>query len=319
MYKTPDMSLWQGRIDGDRQAGDSRRWHQCVRPYEDQADSGVALLGVVSDEGVRRNQGRPGATAGPDAIRRALANQAFHLDRPVYDAGQVLCEGSRLEEMQQEQARMVQTLLAGGHFPLLLGGGHEIALGSFSGLQQYLIQTGDQSHIGIINFDAHFDLRREDVSTSGTPFLQIADLCRRNRRPFHYLCLGISESANTAALFAQAESLGVEYVKDEEISRLGVEELDQKIDDFVAPCGAVYLSIDLDVLPAATAPGVSAPAARGVLLAELEQLLLVVRAKAGTKLKLADLAEYNPAYDIDSRTAKVAARLCHVLLRPQLY
>ena len=65
------------------------------------------------------------------------------------------------------------------------------------------------------------------------------------------------------------------------------------------------------MLPACEAPGVSAPAARGVRLELLEPLL--ERLKASGKLRLADLAEINPEYDIDNRTAKVAARLIHLL------
>jgi len=60
---------------------------------------------------------------------------------------------------------------------------------------------------------------------------------------------------------------------------------------------------------------VSAPAARGVPLEVVEHLLTWIRNKAGNRLALADIAEYNPAFDIDGRTAKVAARLCHMLAR----
>ena len=82
-------------------------------------------------------------------------------------------------------------------------------------------------------------------------------------------------------------------------------------DAFAADCDALYLTLDIDVLPACEAPGVSAPAARGVRLELLEPLL--ERLKASGKLRLADLAELNPEHDIDNRTAKVAARLIHLL------
>jgi formiminoglutamase len=85
--------------------------------------------------------------------------------------------------------------------------------------------------------------------------------------------------------------------------------------DFLAGCDAIYLSIDLDVLPAAVAPGVSAPAARGVSLEVVENLLGFIRTIAGKSVRLAVIAEYNPEFDIDGRTGKVAARLCHLLAR----
>ncbi|RLB77669.1 MAG: formimidoylglutamase [Deltaproteobacteria bacterium] len=315
MYKAPDMGLWVGRIDGDADKT-SPRWHQCVSPLATKhQEPGIALLGVASDEGVKRNQGRIGAAAGPDAIRRILANQAYHLKYPTYDAGNFYCEQSDLETLQEEQATLVQQLLDQGHLPLLLGGGHEIAFGSFLGLAQHLNPSRTDAPIGIINFDAHFDLRQTAKATSGTPFLQIANFCQSQEIPFHYCCLGISEVANTQALFNQADKLGVEYLKDTEINSWQLPQVKQKLTEFIHPCQAIYLSIDLDVLPAATAPGVSAPAGRGVPLPELEELLTFIRSLTQKRLMVADIAEYNPMYDIDGRTARVAARLCHLLTR----
>lgn len=315
MYKPADMSIWMGRIDDDSSAT-SLRWHQSVTPLSDKPQPpGIALLGVASDAGVQRNLGRSGAAAGPDAIRRVLADQACHLQRPIYDVGNLSCEQDNLAALQEEQAALVQQLLAQQHFPLLLGGGHEIAFGSFLGLARQLAPEKDAAPIGIINFDAHFDLRKAATPTSGTPFLQIAEECRAKEIPFHYCCLGISEVANTKALFAQADQLGVLYLKDEELNSWQLPQVEQRLKEFIRPCQAIYLSIDLDVLPAATAPGVSAPAGRGVPLPELEQLLAFIRSVARDRLRVADIAEYNPNYDLDGRTARVAARLCHLLSR----
>lgn len=74
----------------------------------------------------------------------------------------------------------------------------------------------------------------------------------------------------------------------------------------------IYLTIDLDVLPAGVAPGVSAPAALGVPLAVVEAM--VMRLRTSSKLRVADIAEYNPEYDQDNRTARAAARLLYRLL-----
>jgi formiminoglutamase len=315
MLEPVDMRLWNGRVD-EGSATKSCRWHQQVAPLgEISQAAGIVLLGVACDEGVRRNQGRVGAAAGPDAIRRALASQAWHSQRKLYDAGNLRCKNNDLEALQQEQAKLVKKLLDKGHFPLLLGGGHEIAYGSFLGLAQHLAASGGAGPIGIINFDAHFDLRQAAVPTSGTPFLQIAEYCQAGGIPFHYCCLGISEPANSAALFAQATQLDVSYLLDSELNSRQYSPIEQQLRAFITPCQAVYLSIDLDVLPAATAPGVSAPAAHGVALPELEHLLAVIRSLAQERLRVADIAEYNPEYDIDSRTAQVAARLCHQLIR----
>ena len=312
MYKTPDMTLWTGRND----EGENQRWHQRITPWlERNQEPGVVLLGVSSDEGVRRNQGRIGAAAGSDAIRRILANQAYHLQRPAYDAGNLYCERNDLETLQEEQATLVHQLLDQSHFPLLLGGGHEIAFGSFLGLERHLNPSSTDAPIGIINFDAHLDLRSATAPTSGTPFLQIAKHCQTKDIPFNYCCLGVSEGCNTRDLFDQAEQLEVAYLKDEELNSWQLPQVKQQLTEFIRPCQAIYLSIDLDVLPAATAPGVSAPAGRGVHLPELEELLTFIRSAAQDRLKVADIAEYNPHYDIDNQTARVATRLCHLLTR----
>ena len=313
MFKKANMSLWSGRDNGNSK----ERWHQYIAPLTDSAPAGITLLGIASDEGVKRNHGRVGAAAGPDTIRTHLANLAYHQNIPLYDAGNLCCEQGDLEALQRNQGDKVCQLLEQNHFPLLIGGGHEIAYGSFAGLEKYLSQNQNSAPIGIINLDAHFDLRRADQATSGTPFLQIANHCQQQKIPFHYLCLGISDIANTTTLFRTAEQLNVQYLRDEELNSWQLEKINQRLKEFIHPCQAIYLSIDLDLLPAATAPGVSAPAARGVPQEIVEWLLTTIKQLAGKRFKLADIAEYNPEYDIDGRTAKVAARLCHLIIRKE--
>lgn len=316
MYEPTDMALWQGRVDAEAGA---ERWHQKVTPLITQgtggAEPGLALLGICSDTGVRRNHGRIGAHKGPDLIRAALADQAWHLPVPCYDAGNLYCVEDHLEELQREQAAWVEKLLELGHFPLLLGGGHEMSLGSHLGLRAHLERHDERGVIGIINFDAHFDLRSDIRSTSGTPFLQIADSCHRDDVPFRYFCLGASEAGNTRALFQRAESLGAQWLLDEQLTPWNLPLAEHRLRAFLAGCGHLHLSIDLDVLPASVAPGVSAPSPRGVSLEVVEHLLQFVKSEAGSKLKLADIAECNPAFDSQERTARVAARLCHMVAR----
>lgn len=314
-----DMSLWQGRTDPEP---DSDRWHQRIEPLTDNAVPGCVLLGFESDAGVARNQGRMGAAEGPNALRRALAPLAWHRKAPAYDAGNVRCVDDALEAAQQTLADRLASILTAGHLPIVLGGGHEVAYGSWSGLAQFITQhdsaPSDQAtketppRIGIINLDAHFDLRDPaHIRSSGTPFAQIADQCQQLGWSFHYACLGVSRAANTRALFSRATALRTLILEDREIDALRLDSIIRDVQRFIAKCDHLYLTIDLDVLPAAEAPGVSAPAARGVSLALIEPLVEAVRDSG--KLRLADLAELNPSLDIDSRTARAAARLVHLL------
>ena len=100
---------------------------------------------------------------------------------------------------------------------------------------------------------------------------------------------------------------------DEQVGRSGRGETMEVLRSFLAGIDALYLTIDLDVLPASVAPGVSAPAALGVELSAVEEI--VEAAKASGKLRLADVAELNPEFDVDGRTARVAARLVWRLAR----
>jgi formiminoglutamase len=306
MRHDPDMALWKGRTDSEE--GElGRRWHQVIQPVSPGARPGIAVAGFRCDAGVARNMGRVGARQGPPVLRKHLANLPLHHAWPLYDAGDVECEGDRLEEAQGELAGRLTQLLAEGHLPLALGGGHELAYASFSGLAQWLRERERAPRIGIVNFDAHLDLRAGARATSGTPFRQVAEDCAARGWPFHYCCLGVSQTGNTRALFARAEALGVTLRQDEEMGALQLDACARTLTRFLEQVDHVYLTVCLDVLPAAVAPGVSAPSARGVALEVVEPL--VDQVVTSGKLRLADVAELNPGLDIDERTARVAARL----------
>lgn len=306
---------WTGRFDGD--GGDHRRWWQAVSPYAPGAAAPVqpaaprpaVLLGFASDEGVRRNKGRPGAALAPAAIRSALGPLAFHLDREVSDAGDVVVADGALEDGQARAGQSVAAMIDAGTLTVVLGGGHETAFASYLGVAGSDAVRGGR-RLGVLNLDAHFDLRDEPLPSSGTPFLQMARAEAAAGRDFRYAVVGISEPNNTRALFGTAERLGVEYLLDEDCTG---ERVHAFVGQFLDRVDVLYLTIDLDVLPASVAPGVSAPAAYGVPLPVITALCRQV-ADSG-KLLHFDVAELNPGFDVDGRTAKVAARLVSTLLR----
>lgn len=312
-----DRSVWTGRTDPED--GDlGRRWHHVVRLVA--AEPGVALVGFACDAGITRNRGRAGAAEGPPALRRMLANLAWHgADPPrLYDAGDVACVGDELEAAQEAYAERIAALLRAGHVPVGLGGGHEIAWGAYQGLARALDRDPRLERLGIVNFDAHLDLRvgaHPGRGTSGTPFLQIAEARASAGLPFRYLCLGLSRPANTRALLERAAGLGVEIVEDVEAGQASAA---TRLERFVAESSAIYLTFCLDVLPPAVAPGVSAPSGLGVALHRAVELLRRTlqscgHGRPGSKLLLADVAELSPRHDPDGRTARTAARLVYEL------
>jgi formiminoglutamase len=298
---------WTGRDDGA--GADNLRWHRAVHLDPDRAEPGdVAFVGFRSDEGVSRNKGRRGAAAGPGALRRALASMALPGPLRALDAGDVEVAGRDLEAAQQRLGRAVAALVDRGQQVMVLGGGHEVAYGSYRGLAgTRALREGGR--LGVLNLDAHFDLRDDDLPSSGTPFLQMARSEERHGRQLNYWVLGVSQPSNTERLFRTADRLGVRYLPDTACGLLDLPRTEKFVDDFLASCDVVHLSIDLDVLPAAVAPGVSAPAAYGVQMDVIERVCAKVAASG--KLAVCDIAELNPDLDVDQRTARAGARLIH--------
>lgn len=301
---------WQGRID-QYETGVSTRWHQQMRSLDEHSRGGVALMGFAVDEGVRRNAGRPGAAEGPRALRAALANLPILGEPALWDAGDVQCEAGDLEAAQGALAAQVARVMRQACLPLVLGGGHEVAWATFQGV---MAARPDIKRLLIVNFDAHFDLRQAERGNSGTPFRQIREWCMARGMPFDYRVLGISRFANTQALFERAQAWGVRYWLDDELQTApGVEAARAALQQDLQHCDAVYLTCCLDVLPGGQAPGVSAPAALGVPLANL--LALADEVLSAGKLVAADIAELNPALDRDGLTARVAARIAAHIAR----
>ncbi|MEZ7518722.1 formimidoylglutamase [Psychrobacter sp. NPDC078370] len=326
-----DITQWTGRAEPFETAR-ARYWYQLAQPYEDQS---IGLIGFACDQGVRRNQGRVGARAAPPLIRRAFATlpviadlqQRFdgQLSTLLGDAGDIHCDDndgfaeSTLEQAQLKYADAVSTIVKQGGLPIGLGGGHAIAYGSFLGLWQALESQKNADvtpTIGIINFDAHLDIRQSDVATSGTPFRQIAEHLDSYDQPFHYCCIGVSRFSNTAALFDRAEQLGVQVISDEECHYQPWDTLAERVKSFINQVDIIYLTIDMDCLPSSVVPGVSAPAAYGIELGFVERMVKTIMASG--KVKMADIAEINPTFDIDSRSCKVAARLLATIVEQYL-
>jgi formiminoglutamase len=304
------MTNWRGREDFE-ETGDARRWHHVMRPFDASVDGGAVLIGFPCDEGVARNGGRTGAAAGPAGLRAALANLPYLDERPLSDAGDVCDPTDSLEAAQAKLGEAVAGALKQGALPVALGGGHEIAWGSFQGIAA--AQSQDLKLL-IVNLDAHFDLREAKLANSGTPFRQIHDWCVAHGRSFDYRVFGISRYANTRALFDRAQAFGVRYWLDEALqTESALAAAEAALSAEFANFDAVYLTVCLDVLAAAVAPGVSAPGVLGVPLAHVERLIDLV-ATSG-KLIAADIAEFNPQYDRDGMTARVAARLVARIVR----
>lgn len=316
-YRPPVQ--WTGRIDGTEE--ELLRWHQRIVPVNLLQDvlpafpsggKGIAFLGFACDEGVRRNKGRTGAVNGPEALRKACSNFPVHFDTSliVADAGDIICPGQQLEEAQEMLSSAVLNIRKSGYLPILLGGGHEITYGHARGIYRHLQQQKRHEKLGLLNIDAHFDLRipGEEGGSSGTGFWQLAEDARLEGIPFHYLALGIQTNSNTQQLFRIAGDLDAQYIDADAFHLQDRSLLQAALGQFIREVDHIYLTLDLDVFAAAFAPGVSATAYNGIrpdgLFLECYRNILQSGKLAGL-----DIAELNPSLDIDNRTARLGAAM----------
>jgi formiminoglutamase len=312
-YDPPKPGVWTGRTSGPE--GPPQYLHEYIVHQdlrEAQVPQGVdcAIIGYCCDEGVRRNQGRVGAVEGPQSIRQSMAKMAWH--QPFFnmaDLGDLHCKAQQLEEVQEALAEVITPLIDTQVFPLVLGGGHDIAYGHAKGILQSKWCSGKK--LGIVNLDAHFDLRQPDpLAHSGSPFHQ---LLSEYSGQVDYLVLGIQKAANPPELFQTAEAYNVRWTEIgyslPQFSRESLALLHQWLDGV----DLVYLTIDLDGFSSAFSPGVSAASPMG--FDPFFALQLIEDLGASGKLISMDLAECNPSVDTANQTALLAARLSEHLFK----
>lgn len=113
-------------------------------------------------------------------------------------------------------------------------------------------------------------------------------------------------------LFDTADKLGCQYIRDKELNHSQLPKAIERLQQFINNVDYLYVTVDLDVFSAAIAPGVSAPAAKGITTEIFDELFSVI--KASNKIALFDIAECNPEFDIDNHTSKLAAYLIYQFL-----
>ncbi len=322
-YKAGSSNNWTGRID-DINDVLSYRWHQIVQVIDlnkckekklKEYKFAICFIGFCCDKGVSRNLGRIGAARGPESIRKELANLPVtnYKRLKIFDAGDISCEDIELEEAQETLSKAISIILDCGFLPIVLGGGHEIAFGNYNGIINYLREYKNKPSLGIINFDAHLDLRPyKDKGSSGTMFYQIAEKCNKEKIKFDYLCIGTQTYSNTISLFNRAKELGADYINAKDIVEQNYTSISNRIKSFVDKCDHIYLTICSDVFSSAFAPGVSAPQPFGlspdVVVRFVKEIITY------KKVISFDIAEVSPRFDHDNQTSKLAAVIIYAAI-----
>jgi guanidinobutyrase / D-arginase len=271
----------------------------------------VAVVGVPFDSGTSY---RPGARFGPAAVR-----QGSRLLRPwhpslrvapfgaqqVADAGDIACNPFDIKEAMDQIEAAAAGLLAEAAHLLAIGGDHTIAYP--------LLRVAHQRFgpVALVHFDAHLDTWQTYFGaplTHGTPFRRAAEEGLFSEE--HSMHVGIRGPLYAPSDLEEDAELGFAAVSAMEIERIGIDGVVAAIRERVQD-QPLYVSIDIDVLDPAHAPGTGTPEAGGFTSREV---LGILRGLAGMRLVGADVVEVAPAYDHAEMTAVAAAHICYELL-----
>ena len=271
----------------------------------------VAVVGVPFDSGTSY---RPGARFGPAAVRQGSRllrpwhpglEVAPFREQQVADAGDIACNPFNIgEAVTQIEAGADSLLDQAGHL-LAIGGDHTIALP--------LLRVARRRFgpVALVHFDAHLDTWDTYFGapvTHGTPFRRAAEEgLFLDGQSLH---VGLRGPIYAASDLTEDAELGFRTVPAMELERIGVDGVVARIRERAGDA-PLYLSIDIDVLDPAHAPGTGTPEAGGLTSREL---LGILRGLAGLPLVGADVVEVAPAYDHAEMTTVAAAHVCYELL-----
>jgi formiminoglutamase len=314
-YLPPDPLTWQGHKDVPADScffQHMRLLNLLAQKPEQTAPTTFVILGFKSDEGIHRDRGRTGTFEGPSAIRQCLAKLPIQkINIHCYDAGNIICTDHDLEASQQALAEVVAILLQANMRPIIIGGGHEVAWGHYQGIAKAF----PTNHLGILNFDPHFDMHLihpQHGGSASTTFYQIAQAHKNAQRHFDYNCVGIQHAGNIRQSFDIAKKFNVKHILADEMHQGLQEKCVDFVDRIVDENEIIYASLSLNVFSPAFAPGVSNIQPLG--LNPWHIIPLIRQVAISSKVISYDLAEHIPRYDIDNRTAKLAATLIYEII-----
>jgi agmatinase len=275
------------------------------------SDVDVAVVGVPFDAGVSY---RPGARFGPAHIRESSRllrpyNPAADVEpfarQQVVDAGDVAVNPFDIDEAITQVEAGARAVLERSSRLVTIGGDHTIALP--------LLRAVAARHgpVAVVHFDAHLDTWDTYFGapyTHGTPFRRASEEGLLDTSACVHV--GTRGPLYSPGDLGDDRRLGFEVVGSVEMDDLGARGVVERIRDRVED-RPVYVSVDIDVLDPAFAPGTGTPEAGGLTSREL---LAVLRSFAGLRLVGADVVEVAPAYDHAEITGIAAAHVVYELL-----
>jgi agmatinase len=265
----------------------------------------VAIVGIPFDAGTSY---RPGARFGPQAIRQASRHlrTQYHpaydtepfAEQQVADAGDIACNPYNIEKAVVEIQKAATDLLGKVDRIISLGGDHTIALPLLRAVNHH------HGQVALVHFDAHLDTWDTYYGapyTHGTPFRRAAE--EKLFLEGASMHVGIRGPLYSRDDLKKDKELGFKVIHCDEFQSEGIDHIVKRIRDRVGD-NPMYLSIDIDVLDPAHAPGTGTPEIAGMTTREL---VGVLRGLAGLNIISADVVEVSPAYDHAELTSLSAA------------
>ena len=278
---------------------------------DDVGTAAVAIVGVPFDAGTSY---RSGARFGPGAIRGASKLlRPYHpgLDvapwsvHQVADAGDVACNPFNIGEAIAAIEGAATALAERAGRLVTLGGDHTIALPMLRAVARR------RGPVALVHFDAHLDTWDTYFGqpyTHGTPFRRaFEEGLLVGGRSVH---VGIRGPLYSTSDLAQDAGMGFAVISTMDVARWGVDDVIARVRDRVGDA-PVYVSVDIDVLDPAHAPGTGTPEPGGLTTRELQAIL---RGMGSLDLAGADVVEVSPAYDHAELTALAAANIAYEYL-----
>ncbi|MFD8334253.1 agmatinase [Streptomyces solisilvae] len=281
-------------------------------PRLDQVDTAdIAVVGVPFDAGVSY---RPGARFGANAIREASrqlrpynpAQDAypFHYVQ-VADAGDITANPHDIDQAVQSVEAGMDALLSTGARLMTLGGDHTIALP--------ILRSVARRHgpVALLHFDAHLDTWDTHFGaqyTHGTPFRRAAEEGLLDTSALSHV--GTRGSLYCKEDLDEDTKLGFGIVTAADVMRRGVDDVVRQLKERIGT-RPLYISVDVDVLDPAHAPGTGTPEAGGLTSREL---LEIVRGLSDCHVVSADVVEVAPAYDHAEITCVAASHIAYELI-----
>ncbi len=272
----------------------------------------IAILGIPFDAGTSY---RPGARFGPQAIRQASRHlrTQYHpsydtepfIEQQVADAGDITCNPFNIVESVEQIQTAATDMLGKVNSIISLGGDHTIALPLLRAVNHY------HGAVALVHFDAHLDTWDTYFGapyTHGTPFRRAAE--EKLFLDHASMHIGIRGPLYSRNDLITDEELGFKVVHCDEFETEGVEHVTKRIKERVGN-NPIYLSIDIDVLDPAHAPGTGTPEIAGM---SSRELVNVLRGLAGLKIISADVVEVAPAYDQAELTSLAAATIVYEII-----